>query len=81
MPMHRLGLSDRETLTVTGVSEVVSLEEDAVVLHTELGALTGQGQGLRLKTLSGEGVELSGTVAVLSYQEPRGGSWLSRLLG
>ena len=79
--MHRLVLADREALTVTGVSEVVSLEDNAVVLHTELGALTVQGQSLRLKTLSEESVEISGSVAALSYQEPRSGSWLSRLLG
>lgn len=81
---HRLTLSERKKLTVTGVAEVVSFEDSAVVLQTGMGTLTVQGEGLQLKTLSLEGgqVEVDGTVFSLSYEEPRqSGGWLSRLLG
>lgn len=81
---HRLTLDQREKLIVTGVTEVVSFDEDAVVLHTEQGMLTVQGQQLQLKTLSVDGGQLAveGTVSALSYEEPRQkGGWLHRLLG
>ena len=49
---HKLSLSDRTALTMTGVTEVVSFDETAVVLRTVLGTLTVQGQELKLKTHS-----------------------------
>ena len=81
---HKLQLNERRNLTMTGVSEVVSFEETAVVLQTSLGLLIVQGQGLQLKTLSPEGgqVAVEGNVASLVYEEPRQkGGWLSRLMG
>ena len=80
---HELRLKDRGTLTMTGVTEVVSFDESAVVLRTSLGALMVQGRELHLKTLSPEGgqVEIEGTVTALSYEEPRSGGWRQRLFG
>ena len=70
---HKLQLSERQKLTMTGVTEVVSFDENAVVLQTSLGTLLIQGQGLQLKTLSLEGgqVAVDGTVTSLTYEEPR----------
>ena len=81
---HKLQLNERRQLTMTGVSEVVSIDDVSVVLRTELGTLTVQGQDLQLKNLSLDGgqVAIDGTVSGLIYEEPRqGGSWLRRLLG
>lgn len=81
---HHLTLSERKKLTVTGVTEVVSFEDTAVILQTGMGMLTVQGSGLQLKTLSLEGgqVDVEGTVSALIYEEPRhNGGWLSRLFG
>ena len=81
---HRLTLEERNRLTMTGVTEVVSFEENMVVLHTSLGTLMVQGRDLQLKTLSQEGgqVAVEGSVSALAYAEPKGsGGWLSRLLG
>ncbi len=64
---HCLTLRERRELTMTGVTEVVSFEETAVVLHTALGTLTVQGSGLQLKTLSLEG----GQVAVDGCSDDR----------
>lgn len=80
---HGVRLEERKKLTMTGVTEIGSFEEDAVVLKTGLGTLTVHGQGLKLKTLSPEGgqVEVTGRVTALIYEEPRsGGGWLRRLL-
>ena len=81
--VHGLTLDDRKNLTMTGVTEVVSFDDETVVLRTGLGMLTVQGTGLRLRTLSTDGGQMAvtGTVAVLSYEEPREGGWLRRLFG
>lgn len=81
---HKLTLFDRKKLTVTGVSEVVSFDETAVQMETELGMLTVYGQQLRLKNLSPEAgqLELTGEVEAMAYEQlRRKGGWLSRLLG
>lgn len=80
---HKLTLNERKKLTVTGVTEVVSFEENAVILKTALGTLVIQGHQLQLKTLSLEGgqVDVDGTVCALAYEEPRSGGVLRRLFG
>jgi len=75
---HKLTLNERKNLTMTGVTEVVSFEETAVVLKTSLGTLWVQGQELKLKTLSLDGgqVAVDGHISALHYEEPReGGLW------
>ena len=75
---HKLTLNQREELNLTGVTEVVSFDENAVILKTHLGTLTVLGENLTLKTLSVEGgqVAVSGHVSSLQYEEPRApGFW------
>ena len=75
---HKLTLNERKNLTMSGVAEVVSFDESAVVLRTALGTLTVQGHELKLKTLSLEGGQMAvdGHISALIYEEPReGGLW------
>lgn len=80
---HKLTLNQREELTLSGVTEVVSFDENAVVLKTNLGTLNVLGENLVLKTLSTEGgqVSVSGKVHSLVYEEPRPEGFFRRLLG
>ena len=80
---HDLTLKGRKQLTVTGVTEVVSFEETAVILKTTMGELTVQGQSLQLKELSVAGGQtcVEGAICALTYEEPRQGGWLRRLMG
>ena len=81
---HKLTLEQRQKLSMSGVTEVVSFDEDAVVLKTALGTLVVQGQGLQLKQLSPDGgqVAVEGNIGALHYEEPRNISgWRSRLFG
>ena len=80
---HKLTLDERRSLTVTGVTEVVSFDENTVVLHTSLGTLMVQGQQLQLKTLTLDGgnVAVDGEISALHYEQTRQGGWLGRLLG
>lgn len=76
---HKLTLNERNNLTMTGVTEVVSFDDSAVILRTSLGTLLVQGQELKLKTLQPEGgqVVMNGKITALTYEEPRptGGFW------
>lgn len=81
---HKLTLNERKSLTMTGVTEVVSFDEGAVILKTGLGTLVVQGKDLKLKTLSLDGgqVAVDGYVSALIYEENRpGGGVLRRLFG
>lgn len=74
---HKLQLNERTSLTMTGVAEVVSFDENTVVLQTSLGLLVIQGQQLQLKNLTLEGgqVAVEGRIRALSYEEPRQTGW------
>ena len=74
---HKLQLNERESLTMTGVAEVVSFDENTVVLQTSLGLLVIQGQQLQLKNLTLEGgqVAVEGSIRALSYEEHRQTGW------
>lgn len=78
---HKLTLDDRKSLTVTGVTEVVSFDESAIILRTAMGTLSVQGSELKLKALSLDGgtVAVTGSIAALIYEEPRTG--MRRLFG
>lgn len=79
---HKLTLNERKALTMTGVTEVVSFDDTAVILRTGLGTLVVQGKELQLKTLSLDGgqVAVDGQVCALIYEENKtGGGLLHRL--
>lgn len=66
---HRLMLDNRGAGTVTGIREVVSFDENQVVLDTDLGLLTIKGKDLHVSRLTlekGE-VDLNGAIDSLSY--------------
>ena len=84
--LHRLVLSDRHTGSVTGVNDVVSFDENEIVLDTDMGLLTVRGKELHVKRLTlekGE-LDLEGQVDSLNYScnaalKRSGDSFLNRL--
>ena len=80
---HKLSLNERKNLTMTGATEVISFDENAVVLKTSLGTLTIHGRQLQLKNLSLEGgqVAVDGVISALIYEENRPSGGLRRLFG
>lgn len=84
---HKLAVIGRKTGTVSGISDVLSFDENEVVLDTEMGLLTIKGKDLHISRLTlelGE-ADLEGKIDSLVYSE-RGhkkkqeGSLISRLL-
>ncbi len=80
---HTLTMKDRKVLGITGVTEVVSFDDTAVVLVTGLGRLVIRGQGLQLKNLTLEGgqVAVEGNLDGLYYEQMRQGGFFRRLMG
>lgn len=81
-PPHKLILDDRKLLSLTGVTEVVSFDEETVLLKTSQGDLAIHGEGLQLKNLTLEGgqVTVEGHIAALIYhRQQQERSWWSRL--
>lgn len=82
---HRLILEEREHLTVSGVEEVESFDENTIIMETAQGVLIVRGEGLHIEQLSLDGGDLKveGTVEALSYEESRRqrGGFFARLLG
>ncbi len=68
---HNIILEDRRMLTVSGVSDVDSFDEQTVMLYTELGELTIRGSDLHMNKLNVETGEvyIEGNISSLSYQE------------
>jgi sporulation protein YabP len=78
---HKLTLSDRKNLSITGATDVVRFDDTIVVLKTTMGTLAIHGKELQLKNLSLEGgqVAVEGVVDSMVYEEERSGGLLSRL--
>lgn len=66
-------LENRSGLTVTGVNDVDSFDENSIVAYTDYGQLTIQGSSLNIKRLSVESGELDveGSISSLIYTENR----------
>ena len=82
---HTVILEGREKLSISGVVDVQSFDEDQVLLETVRGMLVVRGQGLHVERLQLEVGELivEGEVGCLEYDDsvqPRGG-FFSRLFG
>ncbi|MBQ5995685.1 MAG: sporulation protein YabP [Clostridia bacterium] len=66
---HNVILEDRHALTVSGVSDIDSFDEQTVIIYTELGELTVKGENLHINKLSLEIGELTvqGDIDALVY--------------
>lgn len=64
-------LENREKLTISGVLDVLSFDDQIVIVETELGLLTIKGENLRINKLSLDTTEVivEGTIFNLSYSE------------
>lgn len=82
---HRLELTGREHLLVSGVEDVERFDETGIVMSTTAGLLVITGENLHIGKLSLDGGELSvdGRVDSISYEEqPRSGQgFFGRLFG
>lgn len=81
---HHIILEEREQLSVSGVEEVESFDENTIVMLTNRGTLIVRGEELHIEKLSLDGGDLKveGTVESLTYEDDRRekGGFFARLL-
>lgn len=70
-PRHSLIMEQRERLSVTGVKEVLSFDEELIAARTEMGVMLVRGNGLHISRLNLERGELGadGMVESISYEK------------
>ena len=68
-------LENREKLSISGVLDVLSFDDQIVILETELGLLTVKGENLRINKLSLDTTEVivDGEIYNLGYSEKETG--------
>ncbi len=71
---HRISMTDRASLEVRGVTDVISFDEQAVVLNTVCGTMTVEGAALHIHVLSMEEgiVAMDGRVDTIGYYDTEG---------
>ena len=81
--IQNLVLENREKLNISGVLDVLSFDDQIVILETELGLLNVKGENLRINKLSIDTSEviIEGDVYNLSYSEKSLDKNKSSLLG
>lgn len=81
---HHIILEEREQLSVSGVEEVESFDENTIVMLTNRGTLIVRGEELHIEKLSLDGGDLKveGTIDSLTYEysgRDRAGGLFARL--
>ena len=68
---HRITMESRESMEVRGVTDVISFDEESVVLDTVCGGLSIEGSSLHIHVLSIEQgiVTMDGKIDSVSYYE------------
>ena len=69
--IQNIVLENRSKLSITGVNDVLSFDDQIVIVDTELGMLTIKGEDLRINKLSLDTTEVTidGTINSLNYSE------------
>jgi len=74
--MQNMFLENREKLSITGVKDVLSFDDQMVIVETELGLLTIKGENIRINKLSIDSSEVSidGYISSLNYSNNEAGN-------
>lgn len=69
--MHNLIMENRNKITLTGVKDIHSFDDELVLVETELGILTIKGLDLKMNKLNLDNSELNveGKIIALIYSE------------
>ena len=71
--IQNLILENRKKLNVSGVNDVLSFDDQVVIVDTELGLLTIKGENIRITKLSLDTAEIivEGEISNLSYSQSK----------
>ena len=84
--IQNLILENRKKLSISGVNDVLSFDDQVVMVETELGLLTVKGENLRINKLSIDTSEIiiEGEISFLSYsdkeqEKQKSGGFISKI--
>ena len=83
--IQNIVLENRKKLSISGVNDVLSFDDQVVIVDTELGLLTVKGENIKITKLSLDTAEviIEGEISNLSYsqsnQEKNAGTLLSKI--
>ena len=84
--IQNLILENREKLSISGLKDVLSFDDQVVMVETELGLLTVKGENIRINKLSLDTSEVivEGEISYLAYSDKeqdkvKGGSLISKI--
>ena len=68
---HNVTIESRERMNVTGVTDVSEFNEYSIILETEMGIMTIEGEGLKIEQLSTQTTEMrvSGDINSIVYSD------------
>ena len=80
---HGLQIDRRENITVTGIIDVISFDEESVIAETEMGIIIIKGANLHVKRINLENGELlvAGEIDGINYENASGGVKAKTLMG
>jgi len=69
--IHRLTMTGREKMTISGVEDVESFDDDNIILYTVDGTMTVKGAALRINRLDVEDgeLEVEGEIDSIEYSD------------
>ena len=84
--IQNLILENRKKLSISGVNDVLSFDDQVVMIETELGLLTVKGENIRINKLSIDTSEVivEGEISFLSYsdkeqEKQKSGGFISKI--
>ena len=82
---HALSLENREKMTLSGVVDVESFDEDSMVIETNMGTVLLSGSGMHILKYNVDGGELviEGEIDAFEYSDAVSGKkgWFARIFG
>ena len=68
---HRLTLENRENASISGITDVISFDEEQIICDTELGVIIIKGANLHVSNLNVDSGELDiyGEITAITYEE------------
>jgi len=81
---HNIILENRHLLSISGIEDVDSFDEESIILYTVVGELSVSGENLRINKLNVESgdVQIEGDIDAIEYisTEKKKGGFFSRLI-
>ena len=79
---HSVIMQDRKSLSISGVNDVKSFDEETVILLTKIGVLSIKGNDLKINGFSttSKDINIEGKIYALIYSDEESGGFFKRLM-